>query len=263
MWKFSYPAEYVKAFKGRAPELLRHPAGTHVLDDLYCAANLEQRRMMAAEFYGKEYALFENGTLNNTRGAPDTLSGLLSVVDGQKQLSIIKHFASSITPVIEKGLVDNQLAHKLIMEYLKSAPISLVEDAIETLSGDHLMHMIHTHEGAEAACMIIAYGSAKDRKKSIRAFKGHVEAALRDEWGYLPVATALSVTDDTSLLKKVIITDIQVCLCFGAKRIRSYCYMIEIKRCHPMKTSYRRADRVFALMSVDHEHSFPSGRLCV
>lgn len=138
-----------------------------------------------------------------------------------------------------------------------------MEDAIETLSGDHLMHMIHTHEGAEAACMIIAYGSAKDRKKSIRAFKGHVEAALRDEWGYLPVATALSVTDDTSLLKKVIITDIQVCLCFGAKRIRSYCYMIEIKRCHPMKTSYRRADRVFALMSVDHEHSFPSGRLCV
>jgi len=104
----------VKAFKGRAPELLRHPAGTHVLDDLYCAANLEQRRMMAAEFYGKEYALFENGTLNNTRGAPDTLSGLLSVVDGQKQLSIIKHFASSITPVIEKGLVDNQLAHKLM-----------------------------------------------------------------------------------------------------------------------------------------------------
>ena len=203
-------AAYIKGFKGRAPELLRHPAGTHVLDDLYCAMNHEQRAMIAAEFYGKEYSLFANGTLNNTKGAPDTLEQLLAAVDGQKKLSIIKHIASTITPVIEKGLVDNQLAHRLIMEYLKSASPSLVEDAVETLSGEHLLHMIHTHEGAEAACMVIAYGSAKDRKKSIRAFKGHVLAAVMDEWGYLPIATALSVTDDTALLKKVIISEMQV-----------------------------------------------------
>jgi pumilio family protein 6 len=166
--------------------------------------------MLVAEFYGKEYSLFASGTLNNTKGAPESLAALLAAVEGQKQLSIVKHLASTLTPVMEKGLVDNQLAHKLISEYLKNAPPSLVEDAVESLSGDALLHMIHTHEGAEAACMVLAYGSAKDRKKAIKAFKGHVQAAVADEWGYLAVCTALGVTDDTALLKKNIVNDIQV-----------------------------------------------------
>lgn len=201
---------YFKAFKGKSPELLRHPAGTHVLDDLYSQANREQRRMMAAEFYGKEYSLFGSGTLNNTKGAPESLGSLLAAVEGQKQLAIVKHVASALTPVMEKGLVDNQLAHRLISEYLKNAPPSLVEDAVESLSGEALLHMIHTHEGVEAACMVLAYGSAKDRKKAIKAFKGHVQAAVSDEWGYLAVCTALSVTDDTALLRKNIVSEIQV-----------------------------------------------------
>jgi pumilio family protein 6 len=207
-----YTVVYFKALKGKASELLRHPAGTHVLDELYCVATLEQRRMMAAEFYGKEYSLFSAGTLNKTQGAPETLAALLAAVEGQKQLAIIRHVASTLTPVIEKGLVDNQLAHTLISEYLKSAPPSLIEDSVESLSGDALLHMIHTHEGVEAACMVLAYGSAKDRKKAIKAFKGHVMAAVLDEWGYLAVCTALSVTDDTSLLKKMLVSDIQVCM---------------------------------------------------
>eukprot|EP00889_Picochlorum_renovo_P001191 jgi/Picre1/28221/NNA_003627.t1 len=156
---------YFKAFKGKAPELLRHPAGTHVLDDLYSVAHVEQRRMMAAEFYGKEYALFDSGTLNNTKGAPESLSQLLSAVEGQKQLAIIRHVASTLTPVIEKGLVDNQLAHTLISEYMKAAPSSLVEDSVETL--------------------------------------------ILDEWGWLAIATALSVTDDTALLRKIIISELE------------------------------------------------------
>ena len=204
--------EYFKAFRGKAPELLRHPAGTHVLDDLYTQANAEQRRAMVAEFYGKEYSLFADasGTLNNTKGAPASLGALLAAVEGQKQLAIVKHLASALTPVMEKGLVDNQLAHRLIAEYMKNAPASLVEDAVESLSGEALLHMIHTHEGVEAACMVLAYGSAKDRKKAVRAFKGHVGAAVVDEWGYLAVCTALGVVDDTSLLRKNIVVDIQV-----------------------------------------------------
>jgi pumilio homology domain family member 6 len=255
-----YPAiAYFKAFKGKAPELLRHPAGTHVLDDLYSQASGEQRRMMAAEFYGKEYSLFGSGTLNNTKGAPESLASLLSAVEGQKQLSIVKHVASALTPVMEKGLVDNQLAHRLIAEYLKNAPPSLVEDAVESLSGEALLHMIHTHEGVEAACMVLAYGSAKDRKKAIKAFKGHVQAAVMDEWGYLAVCTALSVTDDTALLRKNIVSDIQVCVMFAvfvASLMVLALFLAAIVTI-PMMTKCRRADRATALTSVDIERAWP------
>lgn len=196
---------------------------------------------MAAEFYGKEYSLFSAGTLNKTQGAPESLAALLSAVEGQKQLAIIRHIASTLTPVIEKGLVDNQLAHTLISEYLTSAPPSLIEDSVESLSGDALLHMIHTHEGVEAACMVLAYGSAKDRKKAIKACKGHVMAAVTDEWGYLAICTAVSVTDDTSLLKKSLVSDIQVCTVFENM------YKMDI----PVKTICRRADGAYALKSVD------------
>ncbi|KAL4527235.1 hypothetical protein Ndes2437A_g02409 [Nannochloris sp. 'desiccata'] len=201
---------FIKAFKGRAPELLRHPAGTHVLDDLYTSASAVQRNAMAAEFYGREYSLFGgDGTLNNTQGAPATLHSLLTAVEPAKRRSIIQHLASAISPVIEKGLVDCQLAHRLIAEYLTEAPASLVADAVESLSGDALLHMLHTHQGCAAACMVLAYGTAKDRKKGVRALKGHVSAAVQDDWGHLAIMTALSVVDDTAMLKKFVVTDIQ------------------------------------------------------
>jgi hypothetical protein len=58
---------------------------------------------------------------------------------------------------------------RLIAEYLAAAPVSSVEDAIQTLAGENLLRMMHTHEGAAAASMVIAYGSAKDRKAAVKA----------------------------------------------------------------------------------------------
>ena len=52
-------AGLVKAFKGKIPMLLRHPSGKNVVDDAYHAATAEQRSAMAAEFYGRQFTLFE------------------------------------------------------------------------------------------------------------------------------------------------------------------------------------------------------------
>jgi pumilio family protein 6 len=203
-------AGLIKAFKGHAAELLRHPAGTHVLDDLYSVATPAQRNSLAAEFYGREYSLFAGGTLNTIKGAPASLMEILSAVEPPKRRDVIHHIASSITPVIEKGLVDCQLAHRLIAEYLTAAPGSLVEEAVGLLSGDAMMHMLHTRHGATASCMIFAYGTSKTRKKALKALKGHISTAVRDEWAYLPLITALSVVDDTASLQKFIVADLEV-----------------------------------------------------
>ena len=54
-------------------------------------------------------------------------------------------------------------------EYLAEAPVSAVEDAVQTLAGENLLRMMHTHEGAAAASMVLAYGTAKDRKAAVKA----------------------------------------------------------------------------------------------
>ena len=57
-------AGIVKSFKGRVPQLLRHPNGASVIDDAYNAAYPAQRNAMAAEFYGKQFTLFEVGNFH-------------------------------------------------------------------------------------------------------------------------------------------------------------------------------------------------------
>lgn len=49
-----------------------------------------------------------------------------------------------------------------------------VEDAVDTLTqaGTDVLKMVHTHDGAAAVCMLLAYGSAKDRKRLVKAMKG-------------------------------------------------------------------------------------------
>ena len=70
--------------------------------------------------------------------------------------------------------------------------------------------MVHTHDGAAASCMALAYGTPKDRKKLIKGMKGFVWQMAENEWGFAVVCTALAVVDDTALTAKIIGADIKV-----------------------------------------------------
>ena len=61
---------------------------------------------------------------------------------------------------------------RLIAEYMQAAPRSAVAEAVETLAGPALLRMVHTRHGALVACYVLAFGTAKDRKKAVKAMKG-------------------------------------------------------------------------------------------
>lgn len=75
-------------------------------------------------------------------------------------------------PIVEKGLVDCALAHRLLHEYLVHAPVGAVEEVVGGLAGEVLMRIVHTRDGAAVGCMVLAYGTPKDRKKVVKAMKG-------------------------------------------------------------------------------------------
>ncbi len=52
-----------------------------------------------------------------------------------------------------------------------------VEDAVDTLSatGPALLKLVHTHDGAAVACAALGYGTAKDRKRIVKAMKGELK----------------------------------------------------------------------------------------
>ena len=112
-------------------------------------------------------------------GAPARLHDLMTHVDGAKQRSIIQHMSRHLIPIMEKGLVDCPLVHRraapctssseltagrqaciaaaaaqltshvaapgrLLSEFMQFSPASVVADAAETLSGEPMLHMVHT-----------------------------------------------------------------------------------------------------------------------
>ncbi len=70
---------------------------------------------------------------------------------------------------------------RLLREFLESAPALSVEDAVDTLSatGQALLRMVHTHDGAAVVCAALGYGTARDRKRIVKAIKGEAGARAR------------------------------------------------------------------------------------
>ena len=72
---------------------------------------------------------------------------------------------------------------RLVRDYMDAAPASAVADMAEMLAGPNILHMVHSHAGAQVACHVLAVGTAKQRKKVIKAMKGELSCPLL----YLPL----------------------------------------------------------------------------
>lgn len=80
---------------------------------------------------------------------------------------------------------------RLVAEYLQAAPRSAVAEAVETLAGPGLLRMVHTRHGALVACIVLAFGTAKDRKKAVKAMKGAPLSLLLCRSGLICVSAVL------------------------------------------------------------------------
>ncbi|KAK9864425.1 hypothetical protein WJX84_008225 [Apatococcus fuscideae] len=192
----------LRILRGHIPELLRHPYAAAIVDDIYLCANGQQRNAMVAEFYAREYVLFEQAAL------PKSLAELLESVDASKKQQILRRMSMHMQPILEKALLDPLITQRLLAEYLLASPSSLVAEAVESLAGPGLLRIVHTRDGAQAGCAVMAYGSPKERKKALKAIKGHVWTMAQDRWASLVLITALQRVDDTSLLRSVIIAEL-------------------------------------------------------
>ncbi|EFJ45371.1 pumilio family protein [Volvox carteri f. nagariensis] len=199
----------VRLFRGHVAQLLRQPYGADVITDLYDVASTADRNALCSEFYGKEFVLFDG--ISGEAGRLYSLKQLMTNSPAAKQRAIIQHMTKALTPIVEKALLDPPITHRLVKEYLECATGLSVEEAVETLSqtGEAVLRMVHTHEGAAAACMVLAYGMPRDRKRVVRAMKGHVAAMAADEWGHTVLCMALACVDDTSLTSKVVVSELK------------------------------------------------------
>ena len=103
-------AALVRLFRGHIAELLRHPQGADVLVDLYDVAPSALRNSMCAEFYGKEYALFDG--VSQPGSSVVRLSGLMACVPVVKQRRIMQYMSRCMLPIVEKAILHPPMAHR-------------------------------------------------------------------------------------------------------------------------------------------------------
>ncbi|XP_024958712.1 pumilio homolog 24 [Cynara cardunculus var. scolymus] len=200
-------AEFISSLHGHVASLLRHMVGSVVVEHAYQLGNATQKQALLMELYSTELQLFKDLVLVKERRLVDIISKL-----NLQKAAVMRHMSSVFQPILEKGIVDHSILHTALVEYFTIAGKSSAADVIQHLASALLVRMIHTKDGSKIGILCIKHGSAQERKKIIKGMKGHVSKIAQDRFGSMVLTCILSVVDDTQLIKKIIIRELQAVL---------------------------------------------------
>ncbi|OMO53583.1 hypothetical protein CCACVL1_28521 [Corchorus capsularis] len=200
-------AGIISSLRGHVASLLRHMVASVVIEHAYQLGNATQKQELLMELYSTELHLFKDlASIKESR-----LIDIISRLDLQKS-SVLRHMSSVIQPILEKGIVDHSMIHRVLIEYLSIADKSSAADVIQQLSGPLLVRMIHTRDGSKIGILCVKHGSAKERKKIIKGMKGHISKIAHDQCGCMVLVCIVSMVDDTKLITKIILRELQTTL---------------------------------------------------
>ncbi|KAB2625181.1 pumilio 24-like [Pyrus ussuriensis x Pyrus communis] len=197
-------AAFISSLRGHVASLLRHMVGSVVVEHAYQLGNATQKHELLVELYSTELQLFKD-LISKNEGR---LLDIISKLDLQKS-SVLRHMTSMIQPILEKGIIDHSIVHRVLIEYFTIAEQFSATDVIKQLSGPLLVRVIHTKDGSKVGMLCVKHGSSKERKKIIKGMKGHVHKIALDQGGSMVLVCLVSTVDDTKLTTKVVIHELQ------------------------------------------------------
>jgi pumilio family protein 6 len=192
----------IPEFYGSVKRLINHPEASWMLDDIYrVKATKVQKAVMLREWYGAEFAI--------TKGKDKNVTAELSRIlkdSPEKRRPILDFLHQMINQLIQKKLTGFTMLHDALLQYFQQLEPGSSEfnDCMRLIIGDKkeeeedlLKNLAFTKSGAELVCLVLAYGTAKDRKLVLRSYKDAIELVARDQYGWQVLVTAYEVVDDT------------------------------------------------------------------
>ncbi|KAI1115227.1 armadillo-type protein [Nemania sp. NC0429] len=203
----------VPEFYGRVRKMINHPEASWILDDIYRGvASKEQKAILLREWYGPDTFLFRG-----TGEGEDAPTAELSVIlekDPGKRASIMKYLLDLTNQLIQKKMTGFTMLHDAMYQYYTNVKAGseeakeYMEMIKEDENGDLLKNMGFTKNGARLVCLLLAYGTAKDRKQILKTYKDTFQLMSTDPHGHLIILTAYDTIDDTVLTSKSIILEL-------------------------------------------------------
>ena len=201
----------IKEFYGHVRRLINHPEAAWIIDDIYRGiATQKQKAILLREWYGPEFAIFK------TKDEGDVSSDLSSILlaSPEKRKPIMSYLYGLINQLIQKKLTGFTMLHDAMLQYFQNTKPSS-EEASEFIcnlqsdeESDLLKNLAFTLSGSHVICLALAYGSAKDRRHILKAYKDIIELLAYDPYGYKVLLTIYDVVDDTVMVSKSIISEL-------------------------------------------------------
>ncbi|KAJ8124578.1 hypothetical protein O1611_g9062 [Lasiodiplodia mahajangana] len=203
----------VPEFYGRVRKMINHPEASWILDDIYRGvASKEQKAILLREWYGPDTFLFR-GT-GEGEAAPTAELSVILEQDPGKRGPIMKYLLDLTNQLIQKKMTGFTMLHDAMYQYYTNVkPGSeeakeYMEMIKEDENGDLLKNMGFTKHGARLVCLLLAHGTAKDRKQLLKTYKDTFQLMSTDPHGHLIILTAYDTIDDTVLTSKSIILEL-------------------------------------------------------
>ncbi|KAI1007781.1 Pumilio y domain family member 6 [Podosphaera aphanis] len=200
----------VPEFFGHVRRLIKHSEAAWILDDIYRGvATKGQKTKLLREWYGAEFSLFENDSLEPS----SELSKILEK-NPEKKSPIMQSLKGLITQLVEKKMVGFTILHDAMLQYFLNSKVGTTEasEFLDLIKGDEdgdlLKNLAFTKSGSRLVCLALARGNAKDRKHILRAYKDTLQAMATDQYAHAVILAAYEVIDDTTLTAKSIFPEI-------------------------------------------------------
>ncbi|KAI0398606.1 armadillo-type protein [Xylariaceae sp. FL0594] len=203
----------VPEFYGRVRKMINHPEASWILDDIYRGvASKEQKAILLREWYGPDTFLF--GTKKDDKDTAPTaeLSEILEK-EPSKRAPIMRYLLDMTNQLIQKKMTGFTMLHDAMYQYYTNVKPGSEEakeymEMIKEDENDLLKNMGFTKFGARLVCLLLAHGTAKDRKQLLRAYKDTFQLMSTDPHGHLIILTAYDTIDDTVLTSKSIVSEL-------------------------------------------------------
>ncbi|KAI0124674.1 armadillo-type protein [Xylariales sp. AK1849] len=199
----------IPEFYGKVRKLINHPEASWILDDVYRGvATPEQKAIMLKEWYGPEFAIFRS-----EGNATADLSGIIQE-QPSKRVPITRYLVELINQLIQKKMTGFTMLHDAMLQYFLNVQSGseeakeYIEMIKEDENGDLLKNMAFTKSGARLISLLLAYGTAKDRKQILKTYKDTFQLMSTDPHGHIVILGAYDLIDDTVLTSKSIFPEL-------------------------------------------------------
>jgi len=200
----------ISEFYGRVRRLINHPEASWILDDIYrVAATKDQKAMLLREWYGPEFALLQTSSTSPT-------GDLAKILEEQpaKRGPIMKYLWDMINSLVQKKMTGFTMLHDAMYQYFRNVTVGSEEynEFFEMVKGDEegdlLKNMAFTRCGAHLVSLMLANGTAKDRKQLLKTYKDTISMMSGDPYAHIVILTAYDVIDDTKMTAKAIFPEL-------------------------------------------------------